>query len=32
MDAKIVPVEWLNSTTLKVMTPGGWSQGDTMNF
>lgn len=32
MAPKIMPVEWLNSTTLRVMTPGGWSQGDKMDF
>jgi hypothetical protein len=32
MQEKIMPVEWLNSTTLRVMTPGGWSQGDRMDF
>jgi len=25
MGAKIMPVEWLNDTMLKVITPGGWS-------
>lgn len=32
MAAKIMPVEWLNDTMVKVITPGGWSQGDKMNF
>jgi hypothetical protein len=30
--SKIMPVEWLNDTMLKVTTPGGWSQGDKMDF
>jgi len=32
MGHKIVPVEWLNDTTILIMTPGGWSSGDEMNL
>jgi len=32
MAAKIMPVEWLNDTTLKVMSPGGWAEGDRMSL
>jgi|LauGreDrversion4_2_1035121.scaffolds.fasta_scaffold18906_4 hypothetical protein len=28
MTPKLMPIEWLNETTLLVNTPGGWSQGD----
>jgi hypothetical protein len=32
MKEKIVPVEWLNSTMLRIISPGGWSQGDKMDL
>lgn len=32
MASKVMPVVWLNDTTLSVTTPGGWSQGDKMDF
>lgn len=32
MAEKIVPVTWLNDTMLKIVVPGGWSQGDKMNL
>jgi hypothetical protein len=32
MAAKIMPVEWLNDTALRVMSPGGWSEGDRMSL
>lgn len=32
MEAKIVPVEWLNDTMLKITVPGGWSKGDKMDL
>lgn len=27
-----MPVEWLNDTTLRVVAPGGWSEGDRMDL
>lgn len=32
MGEKLVPVEWLNDTMLKIVVPGGWNQGDKMDL
>jgi len=32
MAEKIVPVQWLNDTMVKIVVPGGWSEGDKMNL
>lgn len=32
MEEKIVAVEWLNDTMLRVISPGGWSTGAKMDM
>jgi hypothetical protein len=32
MESKIVAVEWLNDTMLKIISPGGWTTGAKMDL
>lgn len=32
MTPKTMPIEWLNETMIKIVTPGGWSEGDKMDL
>lgn len=32
MQSKQMPVEWLNDTMVRVITPGGWDEGDKMDL
>lgn len=29
---KTMPAEWINSTTIMCITPGGWAEGDQMKL